>query len=448
MRRALLKIRRLVAAVSSLSAVGVVAFSPSVPSKTARMDFVAELLPLHTQWNGILLFDILTATSTRLNMASSSSSSSSSRPKKQLSMAEKRAKRASKRVAVPTLPDTFPPCKLDFKTPLSKRDGTSTTTTSTSSTATTTPTTTTTTPGLDASQKITDPQVAEQRAQKLVQAQRESVAMLTRVRERIEALPMETIQSCLDHSGYFVMDDFLHNATTLDELQQEGLSMLLTHNQMQLDLIHLGSGEYIAAIQGGAEQYTQCPRMVELVVSITKHLPPQLNNNNNNNNNTMTTNAKTLPLLDSSNCMATLRTFDRNALKASLALLTAGNEDETTVDSSQRSLGNVATEPNDQRKVSVFYYVVPATWSEDCGGGLSFRGGEDDGSKASSSPTVVHAKRDRLVILNSASTPFRREVWKGKDSKNSNAAGSCLELHLVQKKDSMKNVAKVRPFPQ
>jgi hypothetical protein len=438
MRRALLKIRQTVVAVSSLmSAVGVLAFSPSVPSKAAQ-----ELVLPHTNRNGILWFGIVTKSSTRLNMVSPS------RPKKQLSMAEKRAKRASKRISLPTLPDTFPPCQLDFKTPRPPKYGTSTTSTTT---------TMTTTPGLDASQKITDPQVAEQRAQKLVQAQRESVAMLSRVRERIEGLPLQTIQSCLDHSGYFVLDDFLHNATTLDELQQEGLSMLLK-NQMQLDLTHLGSGEYITSIQGGAEQYTQCPRMVELVVSLTKHLSSQLNNHNNTpttNKNNNDNNA--VPLLDSSNCMATLRTFDRKAFKASLALLTAGNENETTVDSSQRSFGIVATEPNDQRKVSVFYYGgVPATWSEGCGGGLSFFSGgeeEDGSSKASSSsppPTVVvHAKRDRLVILKSDSTLFRREVWKGKDSNdNDNVAGSCLELHLVQKKDSIKNVARVRSFPQ
>jgi hypothetical protein len=260
---------------------------------------------------------------------------------------------------------------------------------------------TTTTPGLDASQKITDHKVAEQRAQQLMQAQRVSVNMLTRVRERVEALPKETIQSALEEKGYFVVDDFLQDKETIDSLYQEGTSMLAN---MEVDMNNLGSGEYIVSVKGGEGQYIQCPRSVELVVSTTKHAPSHMSEDS----------------LDTRACMATLRTFDRKAFKASLALL-MGNEDDSTVEEVKRAFGVVATEADDQRKLSLMYYILPDSWDEGCGGGLCF---ESDGSK-------VEAKRDRLVILKSDTCSFRRQPWKGSD--DGNMIGTCMELHLVKK---------------
>lgn len=307
--------------------------------------------------------------------------------KRKPSAAEQRKRRSKK--LQPLQRDT-PKCKLDFKT-FTKPELTPASSGGK----------TTTTPGLDASQKITDPKVAEQRAQQLMQAQRVSVNMLTRVRERVEALPKETIQSALEEKGYYVVDDFLQDKEILDSLHQEGTSML---PNMEVDMNNLGSGEYIVSVEGGQEQYVQCPRIVELVVSTTKHTSPHMGED----------------LLDARTCMATLRTFDRKAFKASLALLT-GNEDDSAVEEVKRAFGVVATEANDQRKLSLMYYILPELWDEGCGGGLCF---ESDDSK-------VEAKRDRLVILKSDTCSFRRRAWKGSD--NGSMAGACMELHLVKK---------------
>jgi hypothetical protein len=307
--------------------------------------------------------------------------------KRKPSAAEQRKRRSKK--LQPLQRDT-PRSNLDFKTVANP-----------GATPTSSAGETTTTPGLDASQKITDPKVAEQRAQQLMQAQRVSVNMLTRVRERVEALPKGMIQSALEGKGYFVVEDFLKDKEILDSLHQEGTSMLA---KMELDMNNLGSGEYIASVKGGEAQYTQCPRTVELVVSTTKHTPPHMGEDS----------------LDTSACMATLRTFDRKAFKASLALLT-GNDDDSVVEEVKRPFGVVATEANDQRKVSLIYYIVSESWDEECGGGVCF---ESDGSK-------VEAKRDRLVILKSDTCSFRRQPWKGSD--DGNMTGSCMELHLVKK---------------
>ena len=272
-----------------------------------------------------------------------------------------------------------------------------------------TETTTTTTEGLDASKKITDPTLAKTKAQQLIDAQRDSIAMLTHVTEKIQELPTAIIRDALDETGYIVIDGFLGRSTDYDAiplLRDEGRSMLA---HMEADLTNLGSGEYTVALKGGEDQYTQCPRSVEFVVSTTKHMVSHLGLNDT---------------LDDGASMATLRTFDRKAFKASLALLT-GKEDEDLVGESTKPFGIVATEENDQRRITLMYYIVSSTWdSSNCGGGLTFEG---DGA-------TVEAKSDRLVILKSDTCSFRRDPWKGSDAEE-NMTGTCLELHLVLKNE-------------
>ena len=345
--------------------------------------------------------------------------------RKKASMAEKKARRHSKKVASPTTQQDLPQCKLDFKTVPKAEEAPVATTAGP----------TTTTEGLDASKKITDPKVAETRAQQMIKAQRESVDMLTSVRERIEkALPdSSTIQSSLNSYGYLVFDGFLEDDKILAQLRQESGSNMLPH--MEVDLTNIGSGEYITTVKGGEEQYGLCPRLVELVVSTTKHLPNQIQGGEGNENNEQFS-------LDSSACMATLRTFDRNAFKASLELLTGDNNDEDAIledASKNKPFSVVATEPDDKRKISMLYYILPEAWNESCGGGISFASNSNSDGEASSSISseLVHAKSDRLILFNSDTTKYRREPWKGSDEgeNSSNMIGSCVELHFVAKSE-------------
>jgi len=252
---------------------------------------------------------------------------------------------------------------------------------------------------LDTPEKLTDPKEAADKAKELLQNQRDSVDMLTLVRTRIEALPSEDITNGLEQDGYFVFDGLMGNEDILSQLESEA-TRLYEDGALEVDMGNLGSGEYTVAVKGGQEQYVQCPRTVEWVVSSTKHIP------------------ETLPdlSLDPSACMANLRTFDRKAFQASLELLT-GSDDvpETT-----KPFSTVVADPyEDKRRLSLRYYLVPDSWSEDCGGGLRFE---------KSGP--VAAKRDRLVIWKSDSSSMRNEMWKGNDDIQ---LASCLELHLVGK---------------
>jgi hypothetical protein len=254
----------------------------------------------------------------------------------------------------------------------------------------------------DGPQRVSDPTAAAQKAQALLRAQRESVNMLTMVRERVEALPAPDILSSLEENGYFMVDDFLKDATILDRLYDEAVSMY-EGEEMEVDTLNLGSGEYTTALQGGSEQYIKCPRSVELVVSTTKHIPEVMEGMH----------------LDASACMATLRTFDRKAFKASLALLTGNDDDSDLPPQSEQPFGTVATEENDQRRLTLQYYVLPESWEESCGGGLTF----DSGGS-------VSAKRDRLVIFKSDACALRNEAFRGNER---NEIGSFIQLHLVKK---------------
>lgn len=269
------------------------------------------------------------------------------------------------------------------------------------------------------------------KAQALVQAQKESVATLTAVKQAVDQLPAHDVQEALESTGFWYGDNFLlsnNNNDLLSKLQKEGQDLLPSMTKQTEELV---SGEYTVAIQGGPEQYQICPRSIEWVVSVTKHLPVLLaaDKDNNFDNSGLQ--------LSTTNCMAAMRTFDRKALEASLELVVASTNDgspeytratevETIIDKADDSSGTfetLVTDPNtDLRRLSLCYYLVPAEWNEEDGGGLSFL--SDEGQV-----TNVAAQRDRLVIWKSDQTRVRKNPWKGQ---NDYPLGSCIELDLVR----------------
>jgi len=263
-----------------------------------------------------------------------------------------------------------------------------------------------------------NPAEAAAKAQELLQAQRESVAMLTLVRERVEEKISESILERLERQGYCYIDDFLGDAAILKKLEEEG-STMLEKGEMQVDVSNLGSGEYIAPITGGKDQYNLCPRAIEFVVATTKHFP---------------TPRSALSLLDTANCISEMRTFDRKAWLASAELLTGGKD----VSSSTSAVESAADRPfrrvvepeassTDRRRVSLRYYLVPEGWHEaGAGGGLSFQREDEEGIVE-----TVEAARDRLVLWKSDQTQYRSEAWIGGDDQPVHA--SCIQLHLVKK---------------
>ena len=292
--------------------------------------------------------------------------------KKKLSMAEKRAQRSKRRSRRPDTSHLPPPKHAeettvdDSKAPEQNHRATETTT----------------------------------KAQQLLETQRESVATLTSVKRALDQLPVEEIRHDLTTKGYWYGDDFLRAPHILSQLQTEGLEML---PKMTAD--RLGTGEYVAALEGGEEQYADCPRSIEFVVSTTKHLPSLLEDYTS---------------LSDSQVSATLRTFDRAAWQASRQLLmpnsSEDDDDDRRLAAAESSL--VVDDPSlDLRRLSICYYVVSLEW-QGGGGGLRFADG-----------TTVEARRDRLVLWKSAETPVQKLPWRASDEQ---PVGSCLELHLVE----------------
>ncbi|KAL3945732.1 MAG: hypothetical protein SGBAC_000216 [Bacillariaceae sp.] len=287
--------------------------------------------------------------------------------RRKMSMAEKRKRRKARQQTIDKSYENLPPPKLDLVGETSDDD--------------------------DKPEQFQDATEAAEKAKELLQKQRVSVDFLTMVTEKTKALPTTEILSALSKDEFFVVDDFLSSEGTLASLEAESKSML-EKEEMEMEAANLGGGEYTVSIQGGKDQYAKCPRSVELVVSTTKHIPEVL---------------ETLPL-DGSACMATLRSFDRSLN------LRVGN-DEEGINPATKKFGKVVYGPEDMRRLTLVYYMVPLSWSETCGGGLVFENAS------------VAAKRDRLVIWKSDSTLFKKETWKGDG--DSNTFGSCIELHLV-----------------
>lgn len=354
------------------------------------------LVPLKVTKSFVIRFEIL---GSNIMNNRSISRSGCCLSEKKLSMAEKRKRRANKRLPLPKPATDSPatdllPSGLDFK---SKR-----------------PPTYNSAGAVVASQEDAQNGGGEAtltKAQRLLQSQRESVAMLTAVRECVEALPADEIKAALAEQGYYCCDDFLKDDLILDQLSAEGVALL---QMMTQDFVaNLGSGEYVCSLQGGGDQYVVSPRSVEWVVSVTKHLAAHL---------------KMSESLSATNCIASMRTFDRKALAASLALLTGeSNITEAVNASAQRPFGTIVNDvETDLRRLSLVYYLVDAAWDaavsggSDGGGGMSFQSSEE----------IVHPKRDRLVLFQSNSCIFQKQVWRGREDA---PFASCIELHLLVK---------------
>jgi hypothetical protein len=225
----------------------------------------------------------------------------------------------------------------------------------------------------------------------------------------------------LQRDGFGYVDSFLnHDSFYLNALYKEAIAVLMMESsssssfQMQPDINHLGSGEYTVSIQGGSEQYQICPRSIEWVVTTTKYWGIGMADWEH---------------LDHTNCMATMRTFDRKSQLSSWELLvgesSAKFNDQNTTGMPSRSFEKVVVDSNvDKRRISMRYYLVDDEWDEMCGKGLTFVTNTRDQQQA------IAAKRDRLVIWRSDACMLRQEIWKGNDKSN---YGSCIELHLLEK---------------
>ncbi|GKY98983.1 hypothetical protein MPSEU_000854000 [Mayamaea pseudoterrestris] len=145
----------------------------------------------------------------------------------------------------------------------------------------------------------------DSKAKQLLRSQRESVKMLTLIRERVELLDELALVKALDDKGYIYIDNFLKSSDIVTKIELEGKS-LFENELMQADMDAIGLGEYMTSIQGGQDQYKQCPRSIEFIVSTTKHFPGDH--------------------LDKTKTMANMRTFSRKSWLASVQLLTGKNE--------------------------------------------------------------------------------------------------------------------------
>jgi hypothetical protein len=273
----------------------------------------------------------------------------------------------------------------------------------------------------------------ETKAQQLLQSQRKSVAMLTLVRERLEALPAADIQAALEQQGFWYSDSntadigdsdtstdtgFLQSPKISNELQLEGVT-LYESGAMSADMDRLASGEFSCLLAGGQDQYATCPRSIELVVSTTKHLNKAVLESKD------VSASSAGVVLDDTKCMASMRTFDRQAWKAAQVLL--NDDDDSSV---ARPFGKTVTDDidgqKDRRKISLCYYLVPENWSH--GGDMVFQ--DKSAGDGETTEVRVPAVRDRLVIWKSDTAMHRQEPWKGSDDM---PMASCVELHLIEK---------------
>lgn len=320
--------------------------------------------------------------------------------KKKMSMAEKRRKRAKSTARVQNNPFPFRPPAIDTKDPsVNTPEETSSAPVTSSNKA------------FAGKETVVTKNQATNKAQELLRAQRESVGMLTTVKECIEGLPAAEILVDLDEKGYWYGDLLLkkREPDLFGNLAEEGKTL---QPSMQVDMDRLGMGEYICPLTGG-DQYNISPRAIEWVVSTTKHLPGLLDES-----------------LDAANCMAQMRTFDRKAWQASTKLLTGssveeleGNENQSAPEVSFRQVVNPDATEEDLRRLSLHYYLVSEDWGKELGGGLTFQ----------KTGETIDARQDRLVIWRSDQTVYRPDAWSGSDDL---ALGSCIEMHLVQAKSS------------
>ncbi len=280
------------------------------------------------------------------------------------------------------------------------------------------------------------------KAKALVDSQKESVAALTHVRVQIESLSVEDMANALSTSSYAVFDNVLGEEMS-QKMRMEGRSMF-DENKLELDLSSgITGGEFAAAIKGGQEQYLDCPRSIEFVVSMTRHLPAMLNKigkNGGGDDNDKIAAFEPLPYsLDESASMAGIRVFDRKSRMSSLAMLTGKTVDDLEKNHDNSDLeqkpfsyvispeGKTEEGTPDMRRVTVVYFTTPYGWDEDCGGGITFQ--NENGEEV-----TVTAKNDRLVLFGSADCSHRMEAWLGAERESGGDSGGLIVTHLVRER--------------
>ena len=346
------------------------------------------------------------ACTVRTNDGLALSMATKKKKKKKPSMAERRQRRQKKSLGGPNPYEGLPSPKLDFSSGEDEAE--------------------------EAPIKVANPEAAAEKAKELLKAQRDSVNMLTLVKDKImdKFTDME-FRTQLETNGFAVVDGFFgkdddseETSSVLDQLGEEAATML-AEGEMEVDTANLGKGQYVVPIGGGEKQYAMCPRMVEIVVSGTKNIPLAFGEGEEGTSSDEDTEKPSILELDDAASMATLRSFDRKALKASLQLL-RGSEDDSALDSveDETPFAVVASDPaTDKRRLSVHYYIVPSAWDEGCGGGLVFENG-----------TRVAAQNDRVVVFYSDKANHKSIPWKGSDESPELAAGNAIELHLIEKR--------------
>jgi len=266
------------------------------------------------------------------------------------------------------------------------------------------------------------------KAAALVDIQRKSVDVLTHTRTQVENLPVDQMLDAINGGKYVMFDDLL-GEDLCREMMEEGQSMF-DNNKLELDLnAGITSGEYGAAIKGGKEQYADCPRSVEYVVSTTRHLAGILNKAGDGEDRYAS--SRTLPYkLDETVSLSGLKLFDRKARVSSLALLT-GNVNDDTASLEKKPFGCLVDKNSDvvdMRKVTAIYYMTPKGWDGvGCGGGVTFQ--DVDGIEK-----TIEAKNDRLLLFNSEASVHRLEPWIGKDGIE--GISGYIIAHLVRERTS------------
>jgi hypothetical protein len=263
-------------------------------------------------------------------------------------------------------------------------------------------------------------EIARSKAAALIALQKKSVEVLTHVRSRVESLPSDDIVKAINGGTYIVFDDLL-GSELCSEMKKEGQTMYLD-NKLELDLESgITSGEYVVSIKGGQDQYADCPRSVEYVVSLTRHLAGMLNK--------LDLGSK----LDETASISSLRVFDRKARLSSLALLTGKENSDhdaaSAPDVDKRPFSCIVnrtdSEQVDLRKITAIYFMTPDGWDTECGGGMTFQ--DEDGNEIS-----VEAKNDRLLLFSSEKSLHRAEKWIGRNGIE--GACSCIVTHFVRQR--------------
>jgi len=226
------------------------------------------------------------------------------------------------------------------------------------------------------------------RAAELVKLQKRSVQVLTAVKDSVSGLDGESVRSALSASGYCVVDNFLEDAVLTGEMEAEAASLYRSPEASSFSTVSIGSGIYASSVEGGEERYAASPRLVEYVVSLTRHLVPILNAGGGTLREGVQRNS--------------LRVYDRAAKKSALEAIVGESVDGKKFAEVGGTAGFVSEEQKTEGVgVAVLYYMVPEGWEKweeeegvYHGGGKVQILGEDGKVLKSISPV-----RDRLVLI-------------------------------------------------